>query len=464
VPDLATLLKPNPRIRELRPGEPDPEGRSVVYWMQRAQRGVDNLALNHAIKLGNALKLPVLAVFGLTPDYPDGQRRHYRFLVEGLVDTQRDMEGKGVPLVVRIGTPNDVAAQVATEAKAAIVVGDENPVKVGQIWRNALGTALKVPIRLVDADVVVPTSLFPKEEFAARTIRPKIHRVWDEYLKPMTNPKASIAWEEESIPPGEVIDPDALMEKLKVGGVGEVAGYLGGTVEAIRRLKRFLKERLPVYATERNEPTPYNTTELSAHLHFGQISPLTIALAVMDSEAPQECIDSLLEELIVRRELSINYVTHNPDYDKLTGCPAWGLKTLAKHADDPRPVLYPRERLEAGETGDPLWNAAQKEMLLTGRMHNYLRMYWGKKLLEWSPDAETAFNLTLEMNNKYFMDGRNPNGFTGVAWAIGGKHDRPWGERPIFGTIRFMSYESTRKKFDSKGYIEWVRRLEKEGR
>jgi deoxyribodipyrimidine photo-lyase len=157
-------------------------------------------------------------------------------------------------------------------------------------------------------------------------------------------------------------------------------------------------------------------------------------------------------------------VTHNPDYDKLTGCPAWGLKTLAKHADDPRPVLYPRERLEAGETGDPLWNAAQKEMLLTGRMHNYLRMYWGKKLLEWSPDAETAFNLTLEMNNKYFMDGRNPNGFTGVAWAIGGKHDRPWGERPIFGTIRFMSYESTRKKFDSKGYIEWVRRLEKEGR
>jgi deoxyribodipyrimidine photo-lyase len=255
VPDLATLLKPNPRIRELRPGEPDPEGRSVVYWMQRAQRGVDNLALNHAIKLGNALKLLVLAVFGLTPDYPDGQRRHYRFLVEGLVDTQRDMEGKGVPLVVRIGTPNDVAAQVATEAKAAIVVGDENPVKVGQIWRNALGTALKVPIRLVDADVVVPTSLFPKEEFAARTIRPKIHRVWDEYLKPMTNPKASIAWEEESIPPGEVIDPDALMEKLKVGGVGEVAGYLGGTVEAIRRLKRFLKERLPVYATERNEPT-----------------------------------------------------------------------------------------------------------------------------------------------------------------------------------------------------------------
>lgn len=190
-------------------------------------------------------------------------------------------------MVVRIGNPNEVAAKVATEAKAAIVVGDENPVKIGQIWRDALARELKVPFRCVDADVVVPSSLFPKEEFAARTIRPKIHRVWDEYLRPITNPKASVAWEPESIPNGLPIEPDALMERLKVKGVGEVPGYLGGTVEAMRRLRRFVKERLPVYATERNEPTPYNTTELSAHLHFGQISPLTIALAVMASNTPR---------------------------------------------------------------------------------------------------------------------------------------------------------------------------------
>ncbi len=461
MPDLATLLAPNPRIRVLRDGPPDPEGTCVVYWMQRAQRGSDNLALNHAIKLGNALKLPVLAVFGLTASYPGGQRRHFRFLVDGLPDTHKDMEARGVPLVVRLGTPNEVVEKVCLEINPAIVVSDENPIHVGQKWRNALAEALKVPFRCVDADVVVPTSLFPKEEFAARTIRPKIHKVWDEYLKPMTNPKASVDWKQAEIPKGEPIEPDSLLEKLKIQGVGEVKGYPGGTTEALLRLKRFLKHRLPVYATERNEPEPYNTTELSAHLHFGQISPLTIALAVMDSDAPQECKDSLLEELIVRREIAINFVSRNPNYDKLAGCPDWGLKTLAKHAGDRRPVLYSAETLEAGETGDPLWNASQKEMVLTGRMHNYLRMYWAKKLLEWSPDAETAFDLTLSMNDRYEMDGRDPNGYTGVAWAIGGKHDRPWGERPIFGTIRFMSYESTRKKFDSKGYIQRIKDLEK---
>ena len=462
MPDLATLFNPDPRIRALRPADPDPDGRCVVYWMQRAQRGLDNPALNHAIDLGNALKLPVLAVFGLTADYPEAERRHYRFLVEGLPDTRKDMEKRGVPLVVRIGKPNEVAVKVATEARAAIVVGDENPVRVGQIWRNAVAEGLKVPFRLVDADVVVPSSLFPKEEFAARTLRPKMHKVWGEYLKPIDNPKARIAWKRgETIPEGEPIDPVSLMERLEVKGVGEVAGYTGGTVEALRRLKRFVKERLPVYATERNEPIPYNTTELSAHLHFGQISPLTIALAAMDADAPKECVDSLLEELIVRRELSINFVARNPDYDRLQGCPAWGLKTLAKHAGDRRPVLYSAERLEAGETGDPLWNASQKEMVLTGRMHNYLRMYWAKKILEWTPNPEAAHEITLRMNDRYEMDGRDPNGYTGVAWAIGGKHDRPWGERPIFGTIRFMSYESTRKKFDSKGYIERVRDLEK---
>ena len=158
-----------------------------------------------------------------------------------------------------------------------------------------------------------------------------------------------------------------------------------------------------------------------------------------------------LEELIVRRELAINFVARNPNYDQLRAARPGASKTLAKHADDPRPVLYTAEQLEAGETGDPLWNAAQKEMVLTGRMHNYLRMYWGKKILEWTPDPETAFDLTLELNNRYFMDGRDPNGYAGVAWAIGGKHDRPWGERPIFGMVRFMSYESTRKKFDSNG-------------
>jgi deoxyribodipyrimidine photo-lyase len=430
--------------------------------MQRAQRGRDNPALNLAIDVGNALRLPVLAVFGLTADYPGSQRRHYRFLVEGLVDASADLAARGVPLVVRLDRPDEVVAEVASEAKAALVVGDENPVRIGQSWREAVARQLIVPFHLVDADVVVPSALFPKEEFAARTIRPKIHRVWEEFLRPLPSPKARVPWPEPH-PAGLTIDPDGLMATLEAGGVSEVAGYPGGTREAQRRLQRFLKKRLPRYAADRNEPTPYATTELSAHLHFGHISPLTIALAVRESGASHENTDALLEELIVRRELAINFVARNPHYDRLAGCPEWARKTLVRHASDRRPVLYEARALEAGDTHDPLWNAAQKEMVLTGRMHNYLRMYWAKKILEWTPDAETAFEIALDLNDRYEMDGRDPNGYTGVAWAIGGKHDRPWPERPIFGTVRFMSYESTRRKFDSVAYMERVRAIEQGG-
>ncbi|AMV36176.1 deoxyribodipyrimidine photo-lyase [Planctomyces sp. SH-PL62] len=460
-PSLERLLAPHPRVRAARDGAPASDGACVVYWMQRAQRGVDNPALNMAIAVGDAIGKPVIAVFGLTADYPAAQRRHYRFLVEGLVDARADLERRGVPLVVRLGSPEEVVPAFAEEVGAAFVVGDENPVRVGRRWREVVARALKVPFHLVDADVVVPTSLFPKEEYAARTLRPKIHRVWDEYLKPIPEIRARQPWPGE-IPDGAEIEPDSLMKALRVGGVGEVPGYVGGTREAMRRLKRFLDERLHRYAEDRNEPTPYCTTELSAHLHYGHISPTTIALAAIQSDGPREGIDVLLEELIVRRELAINFVARNPDYDSLAGCPEWARKTLAKHADDPRPVVYTSDQLERAETHDPLWNASQKEMTLTGRMHNYLRMYWAKKILEWSPTAEQAFAVAVELNDRYEMDGRDPNGYTGVAWAVGGKHDRPWPERPIFGTVRFMSYESTRKKFDSAGYIRRVESIAKQ--
>lgn len=450
-----------PRCRDLRPGRPDPEGRCVLYWMQRSQRGRDNAALDHAIELGNALRLPVLAAFGLTADYPAAERRHYRFLLDGLLDARDDLAARGVPLVVRLGRPDEVAPAVAAEARPAIVVGDENPLRVGRLWRDRVAERLAVPFRIVDADVVVPTSLFPRQEYAARTIRPKIHRLLGEYLRPHANPKARVSWDEAAVPRGEAIDPEGLLDRLGVGGVGEVPGYRGGTAEALRRLGRFLRDRLPRYADDRNEPTPYATSELSAHLHFGHIGPLTIALAVRDSGAPPGSIDAYLEELIVRRELAINYVARNPDYDRLAGCPAWALKTLAEHAADRRPALYSAARLEAGETDDPLWNASQREMVLTGRMHNYLRMYWAKRILQWTPDPEEAFAIALDLNDRYEMDGRDPNGYVGVAWAIGGLHDRPWPSRPIFGTVRSMSEAGVRRKIDAEAYIGRVRSIER---
>lgn len=450
----------DPRIRIRRPGPPDPEGRCVLYWMQRAQRGRDNFALEHAIELGNQRKKPVIAVFGLTADYPAAQRRHYRFLVDALPVIRDQLAQRGVKFVVRIGSPDRVALEVAKEVGAAVVVGDENPVHPAQAWREHVTAELRVPFETVDADVVFPSALFPKDEWAARTLRIKMHKIWNDYWKSPRNAHARTAWPDDAPIASEPADPDALLEKLKVGGVGEVADYRGGPVEARKRLRRFLVDRLPHYATSRNEPTPYRTSELSAHLHFGHISPLTVALAVRESGESPENIDAYLEELIVRRELAINFVSRNSRYDSLNGCPDWALRTLAEHASDRRPFLYSASRLEAGDTHDPLWNAAQKEMVLTGRMHNYLRMYWAKKILEWSPDAATAFDVALDLNDRYEMDGRDPNGYEGIAWAIGGKHDRPWPERPIFGTVRFMSYNSTHKKFDSKAYITRVHAIE----
>lgn len=460
---VATLLKADPRVRVLRDGPPDPEGRCVLYWIQRSQRGEQNPALNLAIELGNALGLPVLVGFALTADYPGAQSRHYRFLLDAIPEIRDQFERRGAKFVLRVGSPDEVIPKLCDEARPAILVGDENPLRVPRRWRERVAEAVRVPFRCVDGDVVVPMSHFPKEEYAARTIRPKLHRHLDEYLVPIPEPEAVTSWRGRKIPEGEPIDPAVLLDRLKVGGVGPVPGYRGGPAEARRRLDRFVADRLARYAKLRNEASIYATSELSAHLHFGHVSPLTCALAALDGDAGRENVDAYLEELIVRAGLAYNFVARNPDYDRLDGCPDWGLQTLADHAKDERPHRYTAAELEAGETHDPLWNASQKEMVLTGRMHNYTRMYWAKKILEWSPDAEAAFAITVDLNDRYEMDGRDPNGYASICWAIGGRHDRPWPERPIFGKVRFMSYESTRRKFDSAGYVERVRRIERDG-
>jgi deoxyribodipyrimidine photo-lyase len=227
-----------------------------------------------------------------------------------------------------------------------------------------------------------------------------------------------------------------------------------------KRLRSFIRKRLASYHTDRNFPEFEGTSCLSAYLHFGHISPLTIALAVQRAEAPAETHDAYLEELIVRRELAINYVARNPLYDRLRGSPNWALKTLAEHLQDVRPHLYSEAQLEAAATADELWNAAQIEMMTTGKMHGYMRMYWAKKILEWTETPEEAFDIALRLNDKYELDGRDPNGYTGIAWAIGGKHDRPWGpRRPVFGLIRYMSAAGMARKFDVKAYIQKINQL-----
>jgi deoxyribodipyrimidine photo-lyase len=460
-------LKHNPRVTVRRAGPPDPAGRCVVYWMQRAQRGLDNPALDIAILVANELGLPLAVFFGLHPGYPNANWRHYAFLAAGLQETRARCEARGAAFVFR-PYPNHDLLRFCAEVGAALVLGDENPLREPENWRRSAAQKLRVPFWTVDADVIVPTKFFEKEEYAARTLRPKINRLLPQYLQPLANPSLQACWEDSTRPvsipalaPHQAIDPSFVLASLSLDRtVGPVSYYGGGTAAGLQQLRSFINERLALYDTDRNLPQLPGTSGLSPYLHFGQVGPHTIALAVRESNASASAKEALLEELIVRRELAINYVARNPQYDSLAGCPAWARKTLEEHRQDVREHIYSPAVFEAAQTHDPLWNAAQTEMVVTGKMHGYLRMYWAKKILEWSATPEEAFDLAVILNDRYELDGRDPNGYTGVAWAIGGKHDRPWAPaRNVFGMIRYMAASGCARKFDVNAYIRKVQEL-----
>lgn len=449
-------LAADPRVTIRRPGPPDPDGRCIVCWMQRAQRGIDNPALDVAIHAGNALNVPVVAFLGVVPFYPGGNRRHYRFLAEGLADIQRDLRARRVGFVLR-HYPDHGLEAFCGEVHPALVVGDENPLREPERWRRVMAGRLRVPLWTVDADVIVPGALLGKEQYAARTMRPRLRGHVARFLAETREPRARVAWSPARTPGGLVPSADALDDMPVDESAGPVSALAGGTRAAQRVLRRFLRHHLAGYAANRNHPDVDGTSLLSPYLHFGQIGPRGVARAVRDADAPVEDREAFLEQLIVRRELSVNFVRFNPRYDSLAGCEPWAIRTLAAHAGDRRRPCYSAARLERAETHDPLWNAAQIQMVETGWMHGYVRMYWAKKILEWTRTPEQAFAVAVELNDRYELDGRDPNGYAGIAWGIGGKHDRAWGpERPIYGMVRYMSYASTSRKFDCKGYIRRV--------
>ena len=446
----------SPSVTVRRPGPPDPNGRAVVYWMQRAQRATDNPALDAAIDAANALRLPVVAYFGLTPAYPNANRRHYAFLADGLPEIARGLRARGVGFVLRRHPDHDVA-RFCTDARASLLVGDENPLREPERWRREAAAALRVPFWTVDADVVVPTALLGKEQYAARTIRPRLQPLIPRFLQPRAEPRARVAWRGTREAAG-LPAVAATVAGLDVdSSAGRVTSFRGGPGAARRALARFVKERLRGYAGGRNHPELDATSQLSPYLHFGHIGPREVARAVRDADAPREDRDAFLEEFIVRRELAVNFVRFNPRYDRLDGCEPWARRTLEAHAADRREPSYSLARLEAADTHDPLWNAAQVQMVETGWMHGYVRMYWAKKILEWTRNPDEAFARAVLLNDRYELDGRDPNGYTGIAWAVGGKHDRAWGpERPVYGTIRYMSFASTSRKFDCARYVRRV--------
>jgi deoxyribodipyrimidine photo-lyase len=449
----------DPRITVRKPGAPNPEGECVVYWMQRAQRASDNLALDAAVELGNELGKPVVAFLAPVPFYPRANLRHYRFLASGIPDIEEGLSKRNVGFVLRT-YPDHSLTKFCEQVRPAIVIGDENPLREAEHWRVRAAQDLKVPLWTVDADVVVPSRLLGKEHYSARTIRPRLQELLTQFLVPTKVVKARTPWNKprtlQSLSAHEDFTAGWSLDR----SVSPVENWQGGTNRALSDLADFVKHGLRSYPKDRNHPELSGTSRLSPYLHFGHIGPLTIAHAVQVSSAPSAAKQAFLEQVIVRRELSVNFVRYNSYYDSFQCLEPWADRSFAQHSGDRRPILYSEAQLEHAETHDPLWNAAQKQMVLTGWMHNYVRMYWAKKILEWSPSVATAYQRAVWLNDRYELDGRDPNGYAGIAWAIVGKHDRPWFERSVFGQIRYMSYASTSKKFDSHQYIQNVRQLE----
>jgi len=435
------------------------DGKYVLYWMQAAQRAEHNHALEYSIRTANKLRKPVVVLFGITPDWPEANQRHYYFMLEGLKEVRKCLEAKGIQMVILCKCPDLGAIEMAKDA--AMVVVDAGHLRIQRKWRTRAAGRIQCALHEVETNLIVPVEqASSKENFSAGTFRPRIKKKLDSYLVGLKHGKPKLDSLGLKFPVFDIDDIDKALAKLDIDrSVAKIKSFHGGTGEAKRRLADFLKNRLDSFAESRNDPNADCVSNMSPYLHFGQISPLYIALEVLKASGPGK--DAYLEELIVRRELSHNFVFYNDNYDSFTSLPPWAQRTLNFHQRDKRQYTYSLGQFERAETHDPYWNAAQKEMTITGKMHGYMRMYWGKKILEWSKNPRTGFKTALYLNNKYELDGRDPNAFAGVAWCFG-KHDRAWSERDVFGKVRYMNAAGLKRKFNADGYVERILSLEKD--
>jgi deoxyribodipyrimidine photo-lyase len=443
------------RIHPLNRATPGPG--PVIYWMSREQRVADNWGLLHARELAGGDR-PLVVAFCLVPGFLGATLRQYDFMLRGLEEVEAHLARLSIPFVMLAGDPGREIPGLAARLRAGAVVTDFDPLRVKQAWQRAAAGSLGVPLVEVDGHNVVPArQVSAKQEYAARTIRPKIHRLFGEYLEeyPELTPQqvTAPALGPELAPALNPVDWRALRGSLRVDEtVGPVA-LPAGEAAGRAALDRFIAEGVDGYAGERNDPNADGTSRLSAYFHFGQLAPQRAALAAAAS-GRGEGQEAFLEELVVRRELSDNFCLHNPHYDSLRGAAPWALKTLDEHRHDPRPHLYSREQFDAARTHSRLWNAAQTQLRASGYMHGYMRMYWAKKILEWSATPEAALETVIALNDRYQLDGRDPNGYVGALWSVAGLHDRAWKTRPVYGSIRYMNENGCRRKFDVDAYCE----------
>lgn len=435
------------QLNNIKPGQGP-----IVYWCSREQRVKDNWALLSAQDLALRNKQPLLVIFCLAPTFLGATARAYDFMLSGLQELERDLQSLNITFQILSGEAEKEIPRFCHSLKAGALFTDFSPLRISRQWRAAVNKKIECAFFEVDAHNIVPVWLAsPKQEFGAYTLRPKIKKLLPEFLNDFPKiKKHPYIPRLKSVP----VDWVKLKKTLKIDwGVNPVSHYVAGEKAAHTMMKEFIIQRLVSYNLNRNNPNLAGQSGLSPYLHFGHLSAQRLALSVQVAKAPKADIEAFLEELIIRRELADNFCFYNDDYDQVAGFPNWAKKSILKHVADKRGYLYSLKKLETAQTHDLLWNAAQREMMVSGKMHGYLRMYWAKKILEWTPDAKTALKYALYLNDKYSLDGRDPNGYAGVAWSIGGTHDRAWFERPIFGQIRYMNDNGCQRKFDVPAYI-----------
>ena len=425
----------------------------VVYWMQRDRRSNNNWALVHAQNIAIRLKAPLTVFYSLNGNFSDGNNRQYGFLLKGLVDTIKELEKYKIPFHIRRGDAISSIKKYISKANTGYLITDFSPLRVYKNRVAKLVSEINIPFEIVDAHNIVPTwTVSEKQEFAAHTLRRKIHLLLDEFMHPIPKiiPHPFLDKKNEY----EQFKPNVILKNLRIdNSVQEISWLKPGEQNGIKVLQTFIRDRFDISGELRNNPTKNNLSNLSPYIHFGQISAQHIANEINNLE-DSDGKNNFLEQLIVRRELAENFCFYNKNYDSFDGFHAWAKKTLNEHRSDKREYLYSKIEFENANTHDDLWNAAQFEMVEKGKMHGFMRMYWAKKILEWTPDPESALQIAIDLNDKYQLDGRDPNGYTGIAWSIGGIHDRPWFERPVFGKVRFMNYNGCKRKFKINDYIQ----------
>jgi len=433
------------------------------------RRAEGNHALSYAISLANEQALPVLFYDGLTCSYPSANDRLHTFLLEGVPDTATALEQRGIGYLFylrkRRADPDNLLYELAKDAAA--IVTDDYPAFIARRYNASVPAKVDVPYYAVDSSCVVPMACLEKREYAAYTIRPKIHKLLGRHLRAAPNPTVRMPYQLSRHDLHTHVTAENIAQLVQACEIDHAVrpslSFRGGSVQAHKHLEHFLTRNLSRYANNRNEPTAHATSDLSPYLHFGHISSLEIALAAIDFADRHKLFPSeFIEELIVRRELAFNFAARSPKIDSLCVLPDWARKSLEKHRGDARPHLYTREQLERAESSDDLWNATQKELLLRGKIQGYYRMYWGKKIIEWSKTYEQALDAMIYFHDRYALDGRDPNTYANILWCFG-LHDRPFVERPIFGQIRYMSYHGMKRKTNTAGYIREIEYVQQTG-